>query len=55
MFHMSRATANGLSTAAALPLLHLHNDAAFLKVVVFAPFCYGFVIPSWNNALRGIH
>ncbi len=55
MFHMSRATAGGLSMAAALPLLHLPNDAAYLKVVIFGPFCYGFVIPSWNNALHGIH
>jgi hypothetical protein len=31
------------------------HDAACLKVVVFGPLCYGFVIPSWNNALRGIH
>jgi hypothetical protein len=50
-----QATAGFLSTAAALPLLHLPKDAACLKVVIFAPFCCGFVIPSWNNALRGIH
>jgi hypothetical protein len=44
-----------ITTAAALPLLHLPNDAACLKVMIFGHFCCGFVIPSWNNALRGIH